>query len=226
MNVLTTKLIALMLGLILCSFFSCSKDDPSDGMPAKCLMIQAVPDLPFADFYISDTLRNSASSAVGFGNFLPYINVPSGKKTFAIAGDNQSTPLFQKDFSLSGGEQYTMAYINTVSSLDAIIFEDALITPDTTKGYLRFIHLSPNTASIDFRIKNGSNVLSGISYKKASAFVPINPGQTDYEIVSSGVVIPVNRLNIPAKKMYTVFLAGLSNASGAQALRFNLIVNK
>ena len=72
-------------------------------------------------------------------------------------------------------------------------------------------------------------VFANYTFKKASAFTPLDAGTYNLQVRLAGtstVVLDLPGITLTSGKIYTVFAKGLVGGTGSQALGAQIIVNK
>lgn len=79
-------------------------------------------------------------------------------------------------------------------------------------GQIRLVHLSSNAPAVDLAIKEGQTLVSDVSYKETSKYVPINAGNYTLDIKVSGTnAVAIEKPNVSLQNgaSYTVYVVGL-----------------
>ncbi|MEH7109467.1 DUF4397 domain-containing protein [Bacillus sp. JJ1764] len=125
---------------------------------------------------------------------------------------NMVDSVLNKKITVESGGSYTLATIDQVTKMRLLIFENHPSVP-MNEAKVRFIHLSPDTPSIDIAVKDRDVVFPNVSYKQATEYLALTPMTIDLEVRNAGtkhVILPMPKLLFKANESYTILLVGLS----------------
>lgn len=238
----------LKYGLILLAIYfvvSCEKKDTIPDrttiIPAASAFIKVLnmsPDAPLFNVMV-DSIRAAAvletapnvQSGLAFGSVVPstsdgYGIVPGGSHSVTGVVPSTSTTLpgqtiFTKTANLASGKYYTVAVVDSLSRIDAIIVEDNLSVPDTSKAYFRIANFIPNTtADVEFTGTTGGYNFSknGIPFKSIGAFDTVTSATYKIYLRTNGSTAKLDSIITfaPAKgRKYTLYARGVSGNTTA-----------
>ncbi len=246
------KLCIGVLALLLFSIAACDKTDAlqergvvEEGAGIKAMHMS--PDAPTFSLMV-DSLRavtslsatNGTEIGLVFGNVFPslaggYALVPGGShavsarvsSTFAT---NPGKTIVSKSATLENGKFYTVAIVDSLSRVDAVIVEDDRNVADTSKAYFRIANFMLNgTADVEFiGSAGGYNFMrNGISFKTVSNFDTLTPSPATYKVLlrSNGSATRLDSVTLtPLKgRKYTLYTRGVVGQTGSTNTRRPLI---
>ena len=179
-------------------------------------------------------------SGMVFGNIFPsltggYAFVPSGQHTVSARVPASSTTLpgqtiVSKSFTFDPDKFYTVAVIDSLSKLDAVIVEDNLSIPDTSKAYFRIANfMMKGTADVEFTsttIAGYAFNKNGLAYKSVSNFDTLSAGTYKIMLRANGSATKLDSITAfaPAKgRKYTLYTRGVVGQTGSTNTRGPLI---
>jgi hypothetical protein len=212
------------------------RGEPREGAGLKVMHLS--PNAPSLNLYVDGTkaIGMLASTDVelgfAFGAILPslsggYAIVPAGNHSVsAIVPHSSATlpdqTLVTKNADLVLGKFYTVAIVDSISRLDAVIVEDDLNVPDTSKAYFRIANFMLNgTADVEVTsttIPGYTFQKNGLAYKSVSAFDTIT--QATYKILlrANGSATRLDSITAfaPQKgRKYTLYTRGVVGQTGS-----------
>ncbi len=244
-------LLASIIFLGACDKISISeRDSPVTG--AKLKFIAASPNAPQMNFFLNNAKVSAVNSSTtnveqgfGFGGNFPsleYTTVTPGSGTLSIAVPPASTldpnaVLFTGPVSFEDNKFYTIAAVDAYDvankKVNTIVINDVLPAQDTSKAFVRFINLIPNSPAVTIvTTANNNPVVSNVAYKSSTDFVVApNPGiSTGLTIkdAATGVNLSGNfSFTFNKGRVYTIFTRGLiGTTTGANIPGITLYVNR
>lgn len=216
------------------------RGNAADGAGIKVMHLS--PDAPSANMLFDSTkvvgvlTTTAIESGFVFGNIFPslsggYAFVSAGSHTVSFKVPASSTVLpgqtiASKASAFEQGKFYSIALLDSLSRIEAFIFEDNLNIPDTSKAYFRIANLmSKGTADVEVTSSTiaGYNFQrNGLAYKSVSNFDTISPGT--YKILlranSSSTRLDSITAFAPAKgRKYTLYTRGVVGLTGTNTRR-------
>ena len=148
--------------------------------------------------------------AIGYQDVSSYVNVAEGSRYVQIAatGSNPPTVFWAGNFSVYANSASTVAAAGLVPYLDVLVYADNR-TADSTRAKVRFIHLSPETPSVDVDLVGSPASFSSTPYLLATNYVAFTAGSYDLLIEQAGtgtIVLYNPDLTFVAQENYTMFL--------------------
>ncbi len=215
--------------LSIVTFTACSEDEtplaPVSPSTSLVKVVHASPDAPGVDLLVDDKV---AGTNLTYPNNTGYLQVNSGTRNIKVNVTGSSTTVIEANLSLMTNKNYSIFAVNSVSNIEAIVFDDDLRAPASGKAHVRFIHLSPDAPAVDITLSDGTIVFGNYVFKQGSAFTPLDAGTYDLQARVSGtstVALDLPGIQLEAGQIYTVFARGFLSGSGNQALSAEIIVN-
>lgn len=243
--------------LILVAIFfmlGCTKTDTipnrTTGVPANSAFIKAIhlsPDAPLFNLMV-DSIRAltvletapDVESGIGFGTLVPSLAdgfsiVPAGTHTITAKVPSTSLILpgqtiMTKSAALTEGKYYTIAVVDSLSRLTAVIVEDDLSIADTSKAYFRIANFMLNgTADVEFiPITAGAPAFmrNGNAFKSVSSFETIPEATYKVMLRANGSATKLDSITAfaPLKaRKYTLYTRGVVGQTGSTNTRRPLI---
>ena len=234
--------------------FSCKKTDTipnrTTGVPANSAFIKAIhlsPDAPLFNLMV-DSVRaltvletaTDVESGIGFGAIVPsladgYSIVPGGTHTISAKVPLTSATLpgqtiTTKSAALAEGKYYTIAVVDSLSRLTAVIVEDDLSIADTSKAYFRVANFMLNgLADVEFvPITAGAPALTrnGIIFKNVTSFETVPEATYKVILRANGSATRLDSIAAfaPLKaRKYTLYTRGVVGQTGSTNTRRPLI---
>ena len=191
---------------------------------ANVRVAHASPDAPAVDVLVNDS---AAFSNLTFAGVTAYANLLADTYNIKVVPTGATTPVvIEADLPLAASTDYTVAAVNNLASIEALVFVDDNSAPAAGKAHVRFIHLSLDAPAVDVAVTSGPVLFSNVAFKEASSYLPVDAGTYDLEVRLAGtstVVLAVPGVTLQDGKVYTVFAEGL--AAGTPALQAVLTVD-
>ena len=220
------------------------RGDIASGASIKAMHLS--PDAPAANLMVDDiktvgVLSSTAiESGLVFGNIFPslsggYAFVPAGTHTVSakVPGSSAVLPgqtITSKSVNLEQGKFYTVALVDSLSKLEAVIIEDNLNIPDTSKSYFRIANfMMKGTADVEITsstIPGYSFQKNGIAYKAASNFDTLSAGTYKILLRANGSSTRLDSITAfaPANgRKYTLYTRGVVGQTGSTNTKRPLI---
>jgi len=226
MNNLTTsitrnlkKLGALtLLSIGVLTIQSCSKDDTPPQQYGFLSITNTSPTLATFNIYVDQKIINSQAVAyLGTSGYMP-LNPGSHSIKFTTA--SSATSLIEKSVNVEVNTANSLFLIDKGTTLDYLTVKDELGSATSTKAFVRFINLSPNSPALDLMVKDGAVLISDKAYKASSAFIEVEAKAYVFKIkdkATGAIVTPdLESIDLKAGKSYTVIATGLQNPSDTE----------
>lgn len=223
---------------------------------AKFKFLHMSPDAPTVLMFANDAKITSiapntagAELGIGFGGLFPanigYGVIPSGSSVKVEVKVPASSPVLpgvvavSTNIPIEDGKFYTIAAVDSLPKISAVIIEDDLTIPDVTKGYFRIanfmnnsgakieVHNTTNTPSNTTRPTTLKYTINNLAFKSVAPFDTITPGQVYRFILKN----PANDTRLdsvtvsnfaPARK-FTLFVRGVLGQTGSTNTKRPLI---
>lgn len=227
-NKLTRVILCGMMGLLIQLSTACMKNDTTTSNISYLSIINASPTLGTFNVYLNATQVNTG--ALAFGGILSYLQYPAGNYTTKFTTASSTDALLNKTITLADNTIYSYFVIDKGEKMDGLLVTDVMNVASTEKAFIRFIHLSPDAATLDFSIEEKGNIINNQSYKEASDFVAVDAGTYNLQLKdhdSQEIKTVLSENTLTAGKYYTIISRGLQNASGnnEQSFSAQLITN-
>lgn len=245
------KLFIASFIIIVTGIISCEKNSalvqrglPREGAGLKVMHLS--PNAPSLNLLVDGDkilgVLSNTTTELGFvfGNIVPSLSggygiVPGGTRTVSAKVPPSSTTLpdqtlVSKTADLVSGKFYTVAIVDSISRLDAVIVEDDLNIPDTSKAYFRIANFMLNgTADVEVTSSTipGYNFnKNNIAYKSVLAFDTISAGTYKILLRANGTATRLDSITAfsPAKgRKYTLYTRGVVGQTGSTNTKRPLI---
>lgn len=196
------------------AFFSSCRPDNNTGIStlSNVMLVHASPNTPDVDLYLNDVLQNGNGFA--YGDASTYVQSFTGLINIRLNERGTANVLVDKGVEFNQNGNYSIFVIDTLPDVKTMVLEDDLSEPQLGKAKVRFIHLSPDAPAVDvLNLLDSSVVVSNMSFKSYTAFLPLNAGVYDLgiRVVGDSSIIPLPSLTLSAGKVYTAMAKGLLN---------------
>ena len=225
----TKKIVLLMLSANF--IISCSKEETNTNTDtASVMLIHASPDAPAVDIYKGTSKINSSS--IVYAAAPTYFIVSTGNQSFDIKQAGTGVSLFSTaTLPFTKNKAYSVFIVDSAVKASAIRFEDNLVAPAAGKINFRMLHLSPNTANVDFILRSGADsiALTNKAFKETTDLLAIDGKTYTIKAKLAGtqtVVASASGIILSSGKIYTLFLKGFSGGTGTsdagiQVIQYN-----
>lgn len=225
----TRTLMVALLALAAVTIVGCSDDDDDNPMASQAtsrvMVVHASPDAPDVDILIDGS---TAVSGLLFAQSTGYVPLSSGSRDVKVRAVPTGDTVISASLTLEADKNYTVFAIDSVSSIEPLVFEDDLTAPASGKAHVRFVHLSPNAPAVDVAVTGGPVLFGDVTFREVQGFTPVDAATYNLEVRlanQSTVVLPLPNITLNAGTIYTVYAKGFVGGSGAQALDAGIIVN-
>jgi hypothetical protein len=251
-----------MLTMLLAAAIGCDKESSlptrftTADQGARFKFLHMSPDAPQAlllanDIKITAVAANTAGQeqGVAFGGLYPlnigYGIIASGTSVKVDVKVPESSPTLPgqiaitTNLNIEEGKYYTIAAVDSLPKLSAVIIEDDLSTPDVTKGYFRIANFMNNSAAkieVHNTTYTSSNVtnattlkytINSLAFKSVVPFDTITPGQVYRFILKNPAndsrLDSVTISNFAAARKFTLYVRGVLGQTGSTNTKRPLI---
>jgi hypothetical protein len=173
-------------------------------------VMHASPDAPAVDVYVDG---QAVLTNVGFFAYSNYLSLPDGTYNIAVtpAGASIDDAVLSGPLEVSGGYAGTLAAVNFLDSIEAVLYEDNNAPVPAGKTRVRVIHASPNAPAVDVKLAGTNTVVVQNAPFKASAYVEVDAGTYQFDISPAGaadVVFTTPALRFESGWTYTLVATG------------------
>jgi hypothetical protein len=198
---------------------------PTSGAAADAMIrvVHASPDAPAVDVYLNG---QRAIANLKFTEGTSYAAVPAAAyrvQVFPAGTGPGGTAVIDANLNLAGGVAYTVAAVNVVAKIEAIVLTDDLTMPAAGKAHLRVVHASPDAPAVDVAVKGGPVAFRNAAFKAATPYAPLDAGTYQFEIRPAGTtqaVLTTDPVSLAAGRIYTVFAMGQVGNNTLQVVAF------
>jgi hypothetical protein len=174
-------------------------------------VLHTSPDSPNVDIYIDGkrVIRD-----LPLKNVSSYLPLKAGKHHVDIyPTGNMVNSVLNKKITVEPGKSYTLATIDSVKKMRLLVYLNQPRVP-VNESKVRFIHLSPDTPSLDIAVKDRDVVFPKVSYKQATEYLGLTPMTVDLEAREADtktVLLPMPRVQFLPNASYTIVFVGLAS---------------
>lgn len=203
------RLFILPLILIISSLNSCVKSDDSSLNLSAISFIHAAPGLGPVDFYLNGG-RVNGDSIIAYNDTIPHKLLSSGTIAIVVKKYISSTTYISTSIELENEKNYSFFVAGQPNAVSSLLINDDLSAPLSGKAKLRFINLSPDAPSLNFKL-NANTLFGTMAFKAYSDFNSIDPGNHTISIsnATNGAILSEQNLTVEAGMIYTVWANGL-----------------
>jgi hypothetical protein len=189
-----------------------------DAGEARVRVAHLSPDAPAVDILV-DSVKVIENLA--FEELSDYATLPIGSYFIEVVPSGSTTPVvISATLDLKANMDYTVAAVNELASIEALVLEDDNTLPDPGKAHVRFVHASPDAPAVDITLPDGTAIFSNIAFKEVGDYTPVDKGTYDLEVRPTGTdtsVLDLMGLDFDSMTVYTVFATGYATG-GTPAL--------
>lgn len=219
------------LALLALAFSSCTKhtDNAPQAPTSDLAVIDVSPSAPNVDFYLDGSKVNA--SPITYGGGLEYFICYAGNRHAVFYQSGSITAIASDTVNLQASGAYTMILSNLPSSPDITLLRDSIFAPPSGSATIRLVNASPDAGAIDFGLKGQPVLASNVTYRKYTAFLPVqlNGSLNDtLQIYKGGTSTILQKipLSLQVGGVYTAYLYGfLAQTSTSQKLNAGLMEN-
>jgi hypothetical protein len=194
---------------------------PSAAAGAMVRVVHASPDAPGVDVYVDG---QRAVTNLQFKQATDYAALPAGGRkvqVFATGTGPSGRAVIDATLDLADGRAYTVAAVNTLARLEALVLTDDLSAPAAGKAHLRVVHAAPDAPAVDVAVRGGPVVFSNAAFKAATRYTPVDAGSYAFEVRPTGTpqaVLTTPAIALGSGGIYTVFALGQVSADTLTAV--------
>lgn len=135
---------------------------------------------------------------------------------------NMVDSVLNKNITVEEGNSYTLTTIDSIKKMRMLVFLNQPEVP-VNEAKVRFIHLSPDSSTLDIAVKDRDVIFPMVSYKQATEYLGLTPMTVDLEVRAAGsknILLPLPKVSFKPNKSYTiVFLGQLAGSPEFQYIR-------
>ncbi len=177
-------------------------------------LLHASPDAPNVDIYANGTIiaRN-----ISYRSFTEYFPVIPGSYNIRVFPTGQTlTPVLASNVTLSPETITTIAVTGRFSALSLLPVPDPILFFTPGSAYVRFVHLSPNTSSVDITLPDGRSLFRDIEYRELTGYIPLSPAVYTINARLAGtqqIILTVPNIRLLPNRFYSIYLVGLAGGN-------------
>lgn len=169
-------------------------------------------------------------SGVTNGTITNYVPIVPGQRQVEVSPTAGGFPVMSETSNFVAGQQYSILISGDGDnrSVDTAILNDSasgVDTPVSNLGLLRFVHISPFTATfpdlqVDVRYDTGQTLFPNVNYQEISNFIPLVPGTYNFMVTTPGggeVLFDLRPFELLGNDVATIFLIGDDESEPLQA---------
>ena len=182
-------------------------------MSSYIRILHASPDSPPVDVYANN---DRMATGLSYRNFTEYRPVQAGNYNIQIypAGSREQ-PVLETNLTIPPDSIQTLAITGKQSATALRAISDQPATPLDPNGLLlKFVHLSPDTPSVDVTLPDQRTLFSDVSYQESTNYTPLAPGTYTLQTQPAGtsnVILNVPNQSLSAGRAYSAYMIGLSS---------------
>ncbi len=171
--------------------------------------VHASPDAPNVDVLVNGGL---AFANLPYRSASAYASVPAGDYNIKVRPAGLAGPdVIDADLTLSDNTAYSVAAINTLSSITPLVLvDDNMLNPSAAR--VRFVHASPNAPAVDIALAGGDVLFSNVMFGTSGGYITVPGGSYNLDVRLAGtqtVVLSVPSLAVANNTVSTVWAMGL-----------------
>lgn len=175
---------------------------------AKVRVVHASPDAPAVDIYVDGSVPDGLAN-VPFFTASGYLDLPAGDHEIQIApaGAPLDQAVIATTVSLTEGNDYTIAAIGLLESLQVKLYEDDLGVIPAGEARVNVYHMSPDAPAVDVKLADGTFLVQDLPFPDDAEFTTA-AGTYDIVVTPTGAADPVISLpgtTLEAGVVYDVF---------------------
>lgn len=188
-------------------------DTPSNDYPVAFVSFyHGSPDAPGLSVSVDN---RSVFNEIEYAEYSGYMNFYTGNRNFKIRAENSANDLVDTVFTFKPSETYSVFLIDHLSGIEALLVQDTSEVPSDGKAMVRFVHLSPDAASLDVAFDGQDDALfTDQAFKEGSPFKEVPADVTGFDVRAAGnndALLTVDDLHLKAGKYYTIITRGYKN---------------
>lgn len=152
------------------------------------------------------------SSSLGYLQGSAYTTVKAGLRKVTLRVATGDTVFYETTQFFRSAGSYTIAVADVPKQIKAVLYEDKLPILGAGKGGLRVLQLSPDTPTLDVKVKGDvASLFFGLRFKDGSGFSPLPAGSHDLEVYDSqsgALLLDVLALPLKDGVAHTLYLRG------------------
>jgi hypothetical protein len=185
-----------------------------DPIPVGYVSIyHASPDAPSLDITVDKKRINN--QPFPYAAYSGYINFATGPRRVKFTATNASDTLTDTYLNVEEGKAYSIFVINQLATIDALVVNDNVVSIPSGKAVVRFVHLSPDTPSVDVTETTGAGTIwfTSSSFAQATEFKEVDSRLYSFKIKVAGtdsVLVSADNIDLRSGGYYTIVINGFA----------------
>lgn len=195
------------------------------------MLINASPDAGPIDISFNGKVINN--TPLSYTQNTGYSLIDAGVYQVVTTKQSSNVQLLSVPMLLKSRRAYSVFFAGQAkgNQMLYVATEDSLKNPNKNRAKYRFINVSQNSRTLDFRLvaAKDSVLIANIPFGTASNFNQIKPAKYTFKVISrdtSVKTIDTISYTLENGKIYTFWAKGLINTTGANKLGIKVIKNK
>lgn len=172
-------------------------------------LLNASPGMAAVDVYANSSLIASGLSYKGFTEYMQVI--PGFYNIKIFQAGTTGTAIVDMQIEIPVKSVVTAAIIGIPPAAAVKAFFEPVLQIPQGKLYLRFANLSPDSASMDFVLSDGTALFEDISYGAVASYVAVLPNVYTFYLQRSGTdtsLLYVPNIRLLPDRFYTIYAVG------------------
>lgn len=183
-------------------------------MSSYIRILHASPDAPAVDVYADGKL---IAQNLSFANFTEYQPLTPGSYNIKVYPAGTATnPVINTSLDLPDRSIYTAAVTGRLDDISLLPVPDTPMAATPGKVSLRFVHLSPDTPTVDITLPDGTVLFRNVSFKDITDYLAVDPGTYTLQARAAGtdrVLLNVPNQTFTGGRFYTAYAVGLAGGT-------------
>ena len=176
-------------------------------------LYHASPDAPGLNIIVDN--RQVNTMPFHYSDHSGYLNFYIGDRNLKFTSQNTAGALIDTLLSVKEDKAYSVFIIDRLASIEALLVRDSAASPAAGKAMVRFVHLSPDVASVDVKADDAAVALfGGATFKNPTAFKEVDAKTYTYNVFRAGTddeVLSTQSVDLRAGGYYTILISGFDN---------------
>ncbi len=221
------RMLVLVLFSLMLVVLACDKVPfPPDPNRARVMVIHASPDAPAVDVLLDD---DTFARDLMYPDNTRYTSLDPGTHNIKVNVSETGDTVIDADVDLMAETYYSVFACDLVGNITPLVLEDDFSDPGTDNSLVRFVHLSPDAPAVDLTLSDGTVLFENVSFKEATEYKLVDVNLYDLQVRLTGTdeaVLELKDVVFGPKVIYTIWVKGLVDGQGDQALGAEIIWNK
>ena len=198
--------------------YACKKSDGvSNNFPVAHLMaFNMVPDKQAVGISLSGNMITQAPltyTAYTGG----YLNIYPGSREIKSYNYANGETLVSSTYNFDSSRYYSLFTLGTTGKYQNLVTLDNYDSLDAASGkaYVRYVNgiNDANPVAVNIKAQGSDIIKNSAPFASASAFTAATPGEIEIAVSNEGNVNATRKINLEAKKLYTILLTGIPGST-------------